>query len=221
MKNLIIILVIIVVVGGTLFALARSGSQKSTSVKSNSEGTQSSALDKKEVSLDIKQYKSSPAVMIESDLVGRKARFETNQGNFVVNLFGDKAPKTVSNFIFLAKDGLYNDLTFHRVIEGFMIQGGDPAGDGTGGPGYKFEDEFNDSLTFSKPAILAMANSGPDTNGSQFFITVAPTPHLNGLHTIFGEVTEGYDVVEKISRVETGASDKPKEAVIIKKIEIL
>ncbi|MDP4000927.1 MAG: peptidylprolyl isomerase, partial [bacterium] len=141
--------------------------------------------------MNSKQYAQAPDVLPEAERIGKKARFETNLGKFTIDLFGDKAPKTVSNFIFLAKDGFYNDLTFHRVIEGFMIQGGDPKGDGTGGPGYKFEDEFDDSLTFSKPAILAMANSGPNTNGSQFFITVALTPHLNGLHTIFGEVTEG------------------------------
>ena len=218
MKNLLIVLGIIVVAVVIILAVA-SGNDLSKATKNGPASVNPTAT--KEAPMNSKQYAQAPDVLPEAERIGKKAKFETNLGNFTIDLFGDKAPKTVSNFIFLAKDGFYNDLTFHRVIEGFMIQGGDPAGDGTGGPGYKFEDEFDNSLTFSKPAILAMANSGPDTNSSQFFITVAPTPHLNGLHTIFGEVTEGYDVVEKISRVETGASDKPKEAVIIKKIEIL
>jgi cyclophilin family peptidyl-prolyl cis-trans isomerase len=119
-------------------------------------------------------------------------------GEFVVELFADKAPVTVNNFVFLAQQGYYNGTTFHRVLEGFMAQGGDPTGTGTGGPGYQFEDEFSD-LTFDKPGLLAMANAGPNTNGSQFFITYAPTPHLNGLHTIFGEVIEGMDVVNSIT----------------------
>ena len=220
MKNLLTVLGIIGVVIAVVIILAvASGNDQSKVTKGGPASINPTAT--KEAQMSSKQYSQAPDILPEAERIGKKARFETNLGNFTIDLFGDKAPKTVSNFIFLAKDGFYNDLTFHRVIEGFMIQGGDPAGDGTGGPGYKFEDEFDNSLTFSKPAILAMANSGPDTNSSQFFITVAPTPHLNGLHTIFGEVTEGYDVVEKISRVETGASDKPKEAVIIKKIEIL
>ena len=218
MKNLMIVLGIIVVAVVIILAVA-SGNDLSKATKNGPASVNPTAT--KEAPMNSKQYAQAPDVLPEAERIGKKAKFETNLGNFTIDLFGDKAPKTVSNFISLSKDGFYNDLTFHRVIEGFMIQGGDPKGEGTGGPGYKFEDEFDNSLTFSKPAILAMANSGPNTNGSQFFITVAPTPHLNGLHTIFGEVTEGYDVVEKISRVETGASDKPKEAVIIKKIEIL
>jgi peptidylprolyl isomerase len=121
-------------------------------------------------------------------------------GEFVAELFDDQAPTTVNNFVFLARQGYYNGTTFHRVIDGFMAQGGDPTGTGMGGPGYQFEDEFSDELTFDKPGLLAMANSGPNTNGSQFFITYAPTPHLNGLHTIFGEVIEGMDVVNGITR---------------------
>ncbi|MGZ9236019.1 MAG: peptidylprolyl isomerase, partial [Anaerolineales bacterium] len=117
-----------------------------------------------------------------------------------VELFDDQAPKTVNNFVFLARQGFYNGTTFHRVIEGFMAQGGDPTGTGTGGPGYQFEDEFSPDLTFDKPGLLAMANSGPNTNGSQFFITYDATPHLNNLHTIFGQVTEGMDVVNGITR---------------------
>ena len=163
------------------------------------------------------------------------ATFDTNQGVFVVQLFPKDAPKTVENFVGLAegtkeftdpktgakvKRPFYNGLTFHRVIPDFMIQGGDPRGDGTGGPGYSFEDEFNNSRTFDKPGILAMANAGPNTNGSQFFITVAATPWLNKHHTIFGEVVKGYDVVEKISHVDRNASDKPNSSVIINKVTI-
>jgi cyclophilin family peptidyl-prolyl cis-trans isomerase len=122
-----------------------------------------------------------------------------NGGEFTAQLFPDKAPKTVNNFVFLAREGYYDGTTFHRVLDGFMAQGGDPTGTGAGGPGYQFEDEFSD-LTFDKPGLLAMANSGPNTNGSQFFITYVPTPHLNNLHTIFGEVIEGMDVVNSLTR---------------------
>jgi len=171
--------------------------------------------------MSAKSYSAFPGVLAESERVGKKAKVDTNLGSFTINLFGDKAPKTVSNFIFLAKDGFYNGLTFHRVIDNFMIQGGDPSGNGTGGPGYQFEDEFDPSLTFSKPGVLAMANSGPATNGSQFFVTVAAAEWLNNKHTIFGEVVEGMDVVEKISKTPRDQSDKPLEAVVIKKIEII
>ncbi|HSK65684.1 MAG TPA: peptidylprolyl isomerase, partial [Anaerolineales bacterium] len=122
-----------------------------------------------------------------------------NGGEFVVQLFPAEAPVTVNNFVFLAREGYYDGTTFHRVLEGFMAQGGDPTGTGLGGPGYAFEDEFS-SLTFDRAGLLAMANSGPNTNGSQFFITYGPTPHLNGRHTIFGEVIEGMDVVNSLTR---------------------
>src|SRR3990167_8642032 len=218
MKTLLIVSGIIVVVVVIILALA-SGNDQSKATNDGPTSINTAAT--KEAQMSSKQYSQAPDVLPEAERVGKKARFETNLGNFTAALFGDKVPKAVSNFIFLAKEGFYEGLIFHRVIADFMIQGGDPKGDGTGGPGYKFEDEFDSSLTFSKPAILAMTNSGPNTNGSQFFITVTPTTHLNNKHTIFGEVTEGYDVVEKISQVETGASDKPKDPVIIKKIEIL
>lgn len=149
------------------------------------------------------------------------AKFETTEGNFEVKLFHKRAPMTVSNFVNLAKKGFYNGLVFHRVIPNFMIQGGDPKGDGTGGPGYNFSDEFHKELNHSKKGILSMANSGPDTNGSQFFITVAPTTHLDNRHSVFGEVTSGYDVVEKISKVERDNRDKPKKAVTINKLSIV
>jgi len=163
------------------------------------------------------------------------ATIETNLGTIKAELFPDKAPKTVRNFVELAegkkmwthpfsgqktKRPFYDGLTFHRVIPGFMIQGGDPLGTGTGGPGYKFEDEIVPELKFDKPGRLAMANAGPNTNGSQFFITVAPAPHLNGKHTIFGQVVEGQAAANKIANVPRGANNKPINAVIMRKVTI-
>lgn len=132
------------------------------------------------------------------------ATIATEVGDIVVRLFPDKAPKTVNNFVFLARQGFFDGVTFHRVIEDFMAQGGDPTGTGTGGPGYQFEDETNNGLVFDKPGLLAMANAGPNTNGSQFFITFVPTPWLNGKHTIFGEVVQGMDLLKLIKRREPG-----------------
>ena len=164
------------------------------------------------------------------------ATFVTNKGSFTVELMPEHAPKTVQNFVELAggdrewtdpRDGvtkqepLYPGTVFHRVIDGFMIQGGDPTGTGMGGPGYRFEDECPPgSPTFNQTGRLAMANSGPGTNGSQFFLTVAETPWLNGKHTIFGQVTEGYDVVEAIAKAETGVQDRPADDVVIERIDI-
>src|SRR5580698_7271175 len=143
----------------------------------------------------------------ESTVKSTTVVLETNQGNVELTLFADKAPKTVENFVGLVKKGYYNGLIFHRVIKSFMIQGGDPTGTGSGGAslwGGSFKDEFSPDLVFDKPGILAMANSGPDTNGSQFFITTVPTPWLNNHHTIFGQVTAGYDTVSKIEGTPTG-----------------
>lgn len=165
------------------------------------------------------------------------ATLHTTLGDVTINLFEDQAPKTVRNFTELAdgskewtnpksnaksNEPLYDGTIFHRVIAGFMIQGGDPLGTGTGGPGYKFDDEFHGELNFNRPYLLAMANSGPKTNGSQFFITVTPTPHLNRKHTIFGEVAdqESRDVVDAIAAVATGAQDRPKENVVINSVTI-
>ncbi|MCG8349265.1 MAG: peptidylprolyl isomerase [Chloroflexales bacterium] len=122
----------------------------------------------------------------------------TARGDIVIELRPDAAPKTVNNFVFLAREGFYDNLTFHRVMDGFMIQGGDPNGDGTGGPGYRFEDEVTDNPLIHETGVISMANSGPDTNGSQFFITHEPQPHLDGLHTVFGTVLSGQDVVDAI-----------------------
>ena len=153
------------------------------------------------------------------------AVFDTTEGTFKIKLFDDKAPNTVQNFVDLAegkKTGkpFYDGLVFHRVIPDFMIQGGCPEGTGRGGPGYKFADEFHPSLRHNKPGLLSMANAGPGTNGSQFFVTVAATPHLDNKHSIFGEVTEGYDIVEKISKLPRNASDRPKNDAKIKSVKI-
>jgi peptidyl-prolyl cis-trans isomerase A (cyclophilin A) len=151
----------------------------------------------------------------------QKVRLATSAGDIVIELDAGKAPKTVDNFVRYVKDGHYNGTVFHRVIPSFMIQGGDPMGNGMGGPGYKFEDETKGSShRFDKPGKLAMANAGPNTNGSQFFITVAPTEWLTGKHTIFGEVVEGYDVVEKISNVPRGGNDRPKKDVTVQSVKI-
>ena len=163
------------------------------------------------------------------------ATLTTTQGTVTIRLFPDHAPKTVRNFVELAEGGrewtdprtramtkekFYDGTIFHRVIAGFMIQGGDPLGTGTGGPGYQFGDEIHPDLRFDKPYLLAMANAGPGTNGSQFFITVAPTPWLNGKHTIFGEVVGGADVVDKISHVETVPGDRPVTDVVLQSVTI-
>ena len=148
------------------------------------------------------------------------ATINTNQGSITVDLFAKDAPKTVNNFVFLAQDGFYDGVIFHRVIKNFMIQGGDPTGTGTGGPGYKFEDEIVPTLVFDRKGLLAMANSGPGTNGSQFFITTIPTDWLNGKHTIFGEVSQGQEVMDTINDIATGAGDKPTQPVVIESILI-
>ena len=166
---------------------------------------------------------------------GTYAIFETSQGNVVCRLFEKEAPQTVANFIGLAegtkefadpktsrrtKRPFYDGLMFHRVIPDFMIQGGCPLGTGTGGPGYKFADEFHPSLRHSEPGKLSMANSGPNTNGSQFFITVAATPWLDKRHTIFGEVVEGQDVADKISKLPRDSSDRPRTPVTLQHVRI-
>jgi len=166
---------------------------------------------------------------------GTYATFETTEGNFKIRLFDKEAPNTVANFTGLAegtkewtdpasgqkrKGPFYDGIVFHRVINGFMIQGGDPLGQGIGGPGYKFADEFHPSARHSKAGILSMANSGPNTNGSQFFITLGPTPQLDNRHSVFGEVVEGLDIVKKIGGVATGAQDRPRTPVVINKVTI-
>lgn len=151
----------------------------------------------------------------------RKIKFTTNKGVFVVEMFEDKAPLTTKNFIELVEKGFYDGIIFHRVIDGFMIQGGDPTGTGMGGPGYKIKDEFGEGLKHDDEGILSMANAGPNTGGSQFFITLAPTPWLNGHHAIFGKVVEGMDVVRLIGVVPTDFRDRPREAVTMEKVEVV
>jgi len=163
------------------------------------------------------------------------AHFETSLGNFSVELFDTKAPKTVANFVGLAegtkewthpKTGVkqkapyYDGIVFHRVIQGFVLQGGDPLGQGFGGPGYNFEDEFHPDLRHDRAGILSMANAGPNTNGSQFFVTLGPTPHLDRRHSVFGAVVSGMDVVEKIGKVPTDKNDRPTTPVVMNKVTI-
>ncbi|WP_028649204.1 peptidylprolyl isomerase [Nocardiopsis sp. CNT312] len=172
-----------------------------------------------------------PADIDVSDVTG--ATLHTSEGDIEVVLFPEAAPLTVANFVGLAEGegvpnpetgdaAFYDGTVFHRVIDGFMIQGGDPEGTGRGGPGYRFEDEVESDHDFAEPGVLAMANSGPDTNGSQFFITVGPTEHLNGMHTIFGQVAdeESYAVVEAISQVPTGAQDRPEDDVVLESVTV-
>ena len=167
----------------------------------------------------VKKYAAFPQMSIDQS-AGYTANIKTNKGNILIELFPASAPNTVNNFVFLANDGFYDGVIFHRVIPNFMIQGGDPTGTGTSGPGYKFADEIDGTLEFDKPGILAMANAGPGTNGSQFFITTAPTPHLKGNHTIFGKVLEGQDVADTISTVPSGRGNKPTEPIVIQGVEI-
>jgi peptidyl-prolyl cis-trans isomerase A (cyclophilin A) len=163
------------------------------------------------------------------------AHFQTTLGNFTVELFDKQAPKTVANFANLAdgskewkhpktgqsqKTPFYDGLVFHRIIQGFVIQGGDPLGQGFGGPGYQFEDEFHPDLRHDGAGVLSMANAGPNTNGSQFFITLGPTPHLDRKHSIFGRVVDGLDVIEKIGRVQTDRNDRPVTPVVMNKVTI-
>jgi cyclophilin family peptidyl-prolyl cis-trans isomerase len=164
----------------------------------------------------------------KEDIERATAVVETSMGTFEAELYAKECPETVWNFINLA-DGrqetdrggnFYDGLSFHRVIEGFMIQGGCPLGTGTGGPGYRFKDEFDASLRHESEGILSMANAGPETNGSQFFITLGPTPHLDDRHSVFGKVTKGMDVVNKIGSVKTGSMDKPAESVVMNAVTI-
>jgi len=159
-----------------------------------------------------KTYSKAPEMMIDPKKK-YTATFKLEKGDVVVELFADKAPRTVNNFVFLARDGFYDGVTFHRVITGFMAQGGDPTGTGRGGPGYKFADEFHASLKHDKAGILSMANAGPNTNGSQFFITFGPTPHLDGRHAVFGRVIKGMDVVLAITPRDPATARTPGEAI--------
>lgn len=207
MKKVFLLLLAMVMMTGNCLAASgnASGNERTTSVQDGP------AV--KDVHKDVHKG--------DKKMVNRIAVFETNLGNFSVELFEDETPITTENFIDLAEKGFYDGVIFHRVIDGFMIQGGDPEGTGMGGPGYTIEDEFRDDLRFDGEGILAMANTGmPHTGGSQFFITLDKTPWLNGHHTIFGKVKEGMDVVRRIGHSETDMADRPLEDVVIKSIEI-
>lgn len=207
MKKVFLLLLAMVMMTGSCLAASgnASGNERTTSIQDGP------AV--KDVHKDVHKG--------DKKMVNRIAVFETNLGNFSVELFEDETPITTENFIDLAEKGFYDGVIFHRVIDGFMIQGGDPEGTGMGGPGYTIEDEFVDDLRFDGEGILAMANTGmPHTGGSQFFITLDKTPWLNGHHTIFGKVKEGMDVVRRIGHSETDMADRPLEDVVIKTIEI-
>jgi len=160
-----------------------------------------------------KRYSAPPAMVIDPQK-HYTATFKTEKGDFVVELYADKVPRTVNNFVFLARDKFYDGVTFHRVIRDFMAQGGDPTGTGTGGPGYKFADEFHPNLKHNGPGILSMANAGPNTNGSQFFITHRATPHLDNKHSVFGKVVKGMDVVLSIPDRDPGRAAQPGVKII-------
>jgi cyclophilin family peptidyl-prolyl cis-trans isomerase len=162
--------------------------------------------------LENRQYTYCPPMQIDP-AKQYIATIQTEKGNVKLSLFADKAPMAVNNFVFLARSGWYNDISFHRVVAGALAQSGDPSGSGMGGPGYSFDDEISD-LTFNRPGLLAMANAGPGSNGSQFFITMAEAAHLNGRHTIFGEVIEGMDVVKSLKAVNPQETTEPGDQVI-------
>jgi cyclophilin family peptidyl-prolyl cis-trans isomerase len=164
-----------------------------------------------------KQWNKPPEMVIDPKKK-YTATLSTDKGDIVLELFADKTPKTVNNFVFLAKEGFYDGTIFHRVIEDFMVQGGDPTGRGTGGPGYRFADEFHPALKHNKPGIFSMANAGPGTNGSQFFITHVPTPWLDGKHTIFGQVISGMDVLLSIPPRDPMKLDSP--AIKLNKVTV-
>ncbi len=212
----IIILVALVVIGAGVYSVSQ---------KQPSAGDQYGSTD---VSLTMNDSENTFDSSAVAEQVTHVATLNTNEGDIVVELYGGLTPKTVENFVTLSRDGFYDGVRFHRVIEGFMIQTGDPLSKdvanmdrwGTGGPGYQFEDEFSPELTHSSAGVLSMANAGPGTNGSQFFITLAPTPHLNNRHSVFGSVIDGMDVVEMIGRTPTEGPDRPIDEIIISSIAI-
>ena len=153
-------------------------------------------------------------------MANRSVRFDTTEGSFRAEIFEDQAPVTTKNFIDLVEKGFYDGILFHRIIEGFMIQGGCPEGSGRGGPGYQIDDEFHPDLRHSEEGILSMANAGPNTGGSQFFITLAATPWLDDRHAVFGKVVDGMEVIRKLGQVETGRNDRPVKDVVMEKVEL-
>lgn len=203
---ILIVLAVVVVVGGFILWRELGSSQTVQEAR---------PLANVQPAERIGYYAEYPEMVIEPDKQ-YEAILKTEKGDIRFRLFADQAPLTVNNFVFLARQGFYDGLTFHRVIEDFMAQGGDPTGQGFGGPGYQFADETDNGLRFDRPGMLAMANSGPGTNGSQFFITYVPTPHLDGLHTIFGELIQGEEVLNSLSKVQPG-----DDGDVIEKVEIV
>jgi peptidyl-prolyl cis-trans isomerase A (cyclophilin A) len=196
--------------------VAKMAKSETGEAKKESKAAEETSKDEKPAaSKDKEQGKTAPAPKKNRTVV-----FVTTRGTFEAELFEDKAPITTKNFITLVQKGFYNGLIFHRVIDGFMIQGGCPEGTGRGGPGYEIEDEFGQGLAHDSEGILSMANAGPNTGGSQFFITLGPTPHLNGKHAIFGKVTKGMEVVRAIGKVRTGEEDRPVTKVVMTKVTI-
>ena len=199
-------------------AAAPSASASPSAAPGAEGGVACGAEEPKAAGEEKQMYDAPPEMQIDENKQ-YTAVMQTSCGTVELELLAKDAPMTVNNFVFLAREGFYDGLKFHRIIPGFMAQGGDPQGTGSGGPGYQFEDEIVEELTFTEPGLLAMANAGPGTNGSQFFITVAPTEHLNGLHTIFGKVTKGMDVVTEIEGFGD-PSGTPTQTVYIEKVTI-
>lgn len=222
MRKEVLLLLFIVAFAGIVYLLISSSE---SSLQNNMQSKKKTMQPSEEVTMPTgsakvkKSYPTAPKMTIDT-AKSYTATLKTNMGDMVIALDVKNAPKTVNNFVFLAQKDFYDGTIFHRVIKDFMIQGGDPDGIGTGGPGYKFEDEINAAQVFNKAGLLAMANSGPNTNGSQFFITQKETPWLTGNHTIFGAVTKGMDIVDKIALTATGNNDKPLKDVIITDVVI-
>ena len=221
MKKEVILLLFIVVFAGVVYLLITSSEAsltKNMSAKKTVEPT-SGVLPVKDSAKADKQMTAAPTMIIDVSKT-YTATLKTNMGDIELALDVKGTPKTVNNFVYLARKDFYDKTIFHRVIKDFMIQGGDPEGTGMGGPGYKFEDEITAKQAFDKPGILAMANSGSNTNGSQFFITQVETPWLSGHHTIFGYVTKGMDIVNAIEATPTGENDKPIKDVVVTDVVI-
>ena len=217
------IVLLVASLGAPIFMSALGSDPDPQAVDENaSEATVTSSPTSASLDTDVitRRYQSAPPLALTEGTEYQALITLQDGDQILIDLLSEESPIYVNNFVFLASNDFFNGLTFHRVIEGFVAQGGDPDGTGTGGPGYRFQDEFDPSLVFDGPGILAMANAGPGTNGSQFFITVAPTPHLNNAHTIFGKVTSGQDVADAISKVPQGASNRPTDPVTITSIEI-
>lgn len=208
MKKILILIIMILTTAGVRTALS-SGNDYQSHQNSSDHAVTEKQTDPKETALSNRSENNT------------RVTIETTQGTVTIELYDELAPETVANFLKLTNKGFYDGIIFHRVIPGFMVQTGDPTGTGMGGPGYSFADEFNPALKHDKPGILSMANSGPNTNGSQFFITVAETPWLDRRHAVFGEVVEGMDVVKKIVSVPRDANDRPYEDVSMTKVSVV